>query len=106
MEAKQSSLLEEIEELKKDAPDMLKNMIESLLGEKYHYLEVIESLKKQITKLNADLANMTKSVQMLNSGTSSLNEILKIGQPSTSHRGLGYHYGASTSHKTVFVSPS
>ena len=85
---------------------MLKNRIESLLGEKSHVVEVIGNLKKQIAKLNGDLANMTKSVQLLNSGTSNLNEIMKIRQLSSSHRGLGYHSGAFTSRKTVFLFPS
>lgn len=77
LEATEAKLLERIAYLKKDSPDSLKKRIETLLSEKTNLLKINTYLKKQVAKLSSDLYVMTKSVQMLNLGTSNLNGITK-----------------------------
>lgn len=90
-EATKAHLSKRIAEMKRDSFDSLKERIETLPTEKANLMEIHTDLKKQAAKLSSDLAAMTKSVQMLNSGTSNLNEILRIGKPSSTLRGLGFH---------------
>ncbi|KAI5436125.1 hypothetical protein KIW84_022538 [Lathyrus oleraceus] len=53
-------------------------------------LKVIDGLNGEISLLTAKLEQMTKSIRMLNKGTDTLEEILKVGQKSGIMSGLGF----------------
>lgn len=76
-------------------------LILSLTEDKTRLLETIIDLKREISRLNGELDQMTKSVRMLNSGTDSLDNILTVGQPANNMKGLGYTHGDSTSQTTI-----
>jgi len=77
-------------------------LILTLTEDKARLLETIVDLKKEVSRLNGELDQMTKSVRMLNSGTDSLDKILTIGKPAKNMNELGYTHGASPS-RTTFV---
>ena len=56
-------------------------LILSLTEDKASLLETIVDLKREVSRLNGELDQMTKSVRMLNSGTDSLDKILTVGKP-------------------------
>ena len=69
-------------------------------------LEVkLKESETSVTTLTAELESMKKSVKMLNSGSSKLDEILTVGRSDKTHFGLGYT-GKSTDGTTVFVKGS
>ncbi|GAA0157377.1 hypothetical protein LIER_14656 [Lithospermum erythrorhizon] len=64
-----------------------------LLDENNEMLIVNSGLNEKVEGLNAELEAMKKSVHMLNSGTSKLDEILSLGQSPNDHTGVGYVAG-------------
>jgi hypothetical protein len=73
-----------------------KNLIKELEDEKKKHLTVIDGLNGEITLLTSKLDQMTKSIRMLNKGTDTLEEILKVGQKSGAMSGLGFVKKSST----------
>ena len=67
-----------------------KKLIKELEDERQKHLTVIEGLNGEITLLTSKLDQMTKSIRMLNKGTDTLEEILKVGQKSGTISGLGF----------------
>jgi hypothetical protein len=67
-----------------------KKLIKELEAEKKKHLTVIDGLNGEITLLTSKLDQMTKSIRMLNKGTDTLEEILKVGQKSGTMSGLGF----------------
>jgi hypothetical protein len=67
-----------------------KKLIKELEDEKKKHLTVIDGLNGEITLLTSKLDQMTKSIRMLNKGTDTLEEILKVGQKSGTMSGLGF----------------
>ena len=53
-------------------------LIQALTEDKTRLLQTIVDLKHEVSCLNGELDQMTKSVRMLNSGTDSLDKILKV----------------------------
>ena len=53
-------------------------LILALTEDKTRLLQTIVDLKHEVSRLNEELDQMTKSVRMLNSGTDSLDKILKV----------------------------
>lgn len=95
--------MENIVELRIDSPEFLKGRIETLLTEKKNLMEINTYLKKHDGKLSSDLSTVTKFVQMLNTSKSNLDDIMKMGQPSSSHRGPGFQSSYKPFQKIVFV---
>ena len=82
---------------------------EKLLREKEDQAKKIKALEGELSEskkiqgdLNGEREHMKKTVRMLNSGSSKLDQILVIGKTAGNHMGLG-HTGESSSIKTVFV---
>ena len=82
------------EKLSREKEDQAKR-IKALEG------ELVESQKIQ-GDLSGELEHMKKTVKMLNSGSSKLDQILTVGKVAGDHMGLGYK-GESSSTKTIFV---
>ncbi|GAA0175976.1 hypothetical protein LIER_29052 [Lithospermum erythrorhizon] len=64
-----------------------------LIDENNKMLNVNSELKENVEKLSTELESMRKSVRMLNSGTSKLDEILSLGQSPNNHTGVRYIAG-------------
>ena len=63
--------------------------------------ELTESKRIQ-SDLSGELEHLKKTVKMLNSGSTNLDQILTTGKTAGNHMGLGY-IGESSNSKTVFV---
>lgn len=70
-----------------------KKMITQLKAEKEEHQETISKLKDEVIMLNSKLDKMTKTVRMLNKGTYTLEDILKIGKAAEDMSGLGFNKG-------------
>ena len=66
-----------------------KKLIKELEAEKQKHLTIIDGLNGEISLLTSKLEQMTKSIRMLNKGTDTLEEIIKVGQKSGTMSGLG-----------------
>jgi chromosome segregation ATPase len=74
-----------------------KKLIKELEDERQKQLSAIEGLNDEIALLTSKLNQMTKSIRMMNKGTDTLEEILKVGQQSGTKSGLGF--GKRAEHK-------
>ena len=82
---------------------------EKLLREKEDQAKKMKALEGELAEskriqgdLSGELEHLKKTVKMLNSGSTNLDQILTIGKTAGNHMGLGY-MGESSNSKTVFV---
>ena len=75
-------------------------LIAQLQAEKVEHISIIADLKEEVVLLNSKLDNMTKSVRMLNNGSTVLDEILQTGKNAGNVKGLGYRNQAVKNKKS------
>jgi chromosome segregation ATPase len=66
-----------------------KKIISQLETEKKDLLSTVDDLKEKVALLTSELNNVNKSVKMLNTGTTMLDEILQGGQRVGDMKGIG-----------------
>ncbi|MCH89304.1 gag-protease polyprotein [Trifolium medium] len=65
----------------------MKRIIKEFIQDKEELISTVAHLEEEVTLLNSNLTNMTKSVRMLNKGSEVLDEVLEIGKRYPQHRG-------------------
>jgi hypothetical protein len=79
-----------------------KKIISQLETEKKDLLSTVDDLKEKVALLTSELNNVNKSVKMLNTGTTMLDEILQGGQRVGDMKGIGF--GNKSQNKQVLTS--